>query len=106
MTDAKAKPEIDVQATPVEQAKPSDSESKSKKGSKQAIILITLIAVLVATAVINLNHSAVKTMEGFLQTDIDKARKYAEVLYCQALLIAGLPLENPSEYTDLVCSLI
>ena len=55
---------------------------------------------------LNLNHSAVKTMEGFLQTDIDKARKYAEVLYCQALLIAGLPLENPSEYTDLVCSLI
>ena len=55
---------------------------------------------------LNLNHSAVKTMEGFLQTDIDKARKYAEVLYCQGLLIAGLPLENPSEYTDLVCSLI
>ena len=36
----------------------------------------------------------------------DKARKYAEVLYCQALLIAGLPLENPSAYTDLVCSLM
>lgn len=54
---------------------------------------------------LNLGHSAVKTMEALIQTDIDKARKYAEVLYCQALLIAGLPLENPSEYTDLVCSL-
>ena len=53
-----------------------------------------------------MNHSAVKTMESLIQTDIDKARKYAEVLYCQALLIAGLPLENPSEYTDLVCSLM
>ena len=55
---------------------------------------------------LNMSHSAVKTMESLIQTDIDKARKYAEVLYCQALLIAGLPLENPSEYTDLVCSLI
>ena len=55
---------------------------------------------------LNLGHEAVKTMESLIQTDIDRARKYAEVLYCQALLIAGLPLENPSEYTDLVCSLI
>ena len=55
---------------------------------------------------LNLGHEAVKTMESLIATDIDKARKYAEVLYCQALLIAGLPLENPSEYTDLVCSLI
>ena len=55
---------------------------------------------------LNLGHDAVKTMESLIQTDIGKARKYAEVLYCQALLIAGLPLENPSEYTDLVCSLI
>ena len=55
---------------------------------------------------LNMNHSAVKTMEALVQTDIDKAKKYAEVLYCQALLIAGLPLENPSEYTDLVCSLM
>ena len=55
---------------------------------------------------LNLSHNAVKTMEALIQTDIDKAKKYAEVLYCQALLIAGLPLENPSEYTDLVCSLI
>ena len=55
---------------------------------------------------LNMNHSAVKTMQSLIETDIDKAKKYAEVLYAQALLIAGLPLENPSEYTDLVCSLI
>lgn len=55
---------------------------------------------------LNLSHSAVKNMEALIQTDIEKAKKYAEVLYCQALLIAGLPLENPSEYTDLVCSII
>lgn len=55
---------------------------------------------------LNLSHSAVKSMESLIQTDIEKAKKYAEVLYCQALLIAGLPIENPSEYTDLVCSLM
>lgn len=55
---------------------------------------------------LNLTHNAVKKMESLIQTDIDKAKKYAEVLYCQALLIAGLPLENPSEYTDLVCSIM
>jgi len=55
---------------------------------------------------LNLGHPSVQKMESLIQTDIDKAKQYAEVLYCQALLIAGLPLENPSEYTDLVCSLI
>ncbi len=55
---------------------------------------------------LNLSHNAVKSMEMAIQTDIEKAKKYAEVLYCQALLIAGFPLENPSEYTDLVCSLL
>lgn len=55
---------------------------------------------------LNMNHSAVKTMASLIETDIEKAKKYAEVLYCQAILIAGFPLEKPSEYTDLVCSLI
>lgn len=33
------------------------------------------------------------------------AKKYAKILYNQALLIAGLPLDDPSDYTDLICSL-
>ena len=37
--------------------------------------------------------------------DPERAKKYAEILYNQALLIAGLPIENPSAYTDLLCSL-
>lgn len=55
---------------------------------------------------LNMNHSAVKAMESAVQTDIAKAKKYAELLYDQALLIAGLPIENPGEYADLVCSLM
>ena len=30
----------------------------------------------------------------------------AKVLYAQALLLADLPLEDPAEYTELVCSLM
>lgn len=55
---------------------------------------------------LNMNHSAVKAMESAVQTDIEKAKKYTELLYDQALLIAGLPIENPGEYADLVCSLM
>ena len=38
--------------------------------------------------------------------DKDRAAKYTEVLYHQALLIAGLPIEDPAAYTELVCSLM
>ncbi len=37
--------------------------------------------------------------------DTDRAARYANVLHNQALLIAGLPVEDPAAYTELVCSL-
>ena len=45
-------------------------------------------------------------LQDAIENDPEKAKKYAELLYCQALLIADLPLEDPSSYTDLVCSLM
>ena len=36
----------------------------------------------------------------------EKAKKYAELLYDQALIIAGLPVEDTARYTELVCSLM
>ena len=38
--------------------------------------------------------------------DKDTVTKYAKLLYGQALLLAGLPLEDPAEYAQLVCSLM
>ena len=38
--------------------------------------------------------------------DPDKAAKYAELLYDQALIIAGIPVEDTARYTELVCSLM
>lgn len=55
---------------------------------------------------INLAHPAVKALKEKVTTNIEEAKKYVQLLYSQSLLIAGLPLENPSEYTDLVCSLM
>ena len=54
---------------------------------------------------INVDHPAFAAFETARIIDPDKAKKYAQILYNQACLIAGLPIENPSAYTDLVCSL-
>ncbi len=55
---------------------------------------------------LNMNHPSVKAMAELIGNDDEKAKKYAEIFYNQALLIAGLPIENPSDYADLVCSLM
>lgn len=54
---------------------------------------------------INMDHPAFAAFETARITDPDQAKKYAQILYNQACLIAGLPIENPSAYTDLICSL-
>ena len=38
--------------------------------------------------------------------DTDRAARYAKILYHQALLLAGLPMDDPTAYTDLICSLM
>ena len=55
---------------------------------------------------LNADSNAFAAMKNAMSTDKELAAKYAKILYDQALLIAGLPLEDPSEYSDLVCSLI
>ena len=55
---------------------------------------------------LNVEHPAVKAMAAALATDRDKAALYARILYDQANLIAGLPLEDPSAYTDMVAQLM
>ena len=45
---------------------------------------------------INVDHPRFAAFETARIIDPDKAKKYAEILYNQACLIAGLPIENPS----------
>ena len=67
-----------------------------------------MMAGMKAQRVLELNPDspAFTALKNAVQTDKELAKKYAELLYCQALLIAELPLEDPSAYTDLVCSLM
>ena len=55
---------------------------------------------------LNVEHPAFAALEAAVTEAPEKAKKYATLLYDQALLIAGLPLEDPSAYTDLVCELM
>ena len=52
---------------------------------------------------LNPEHAAVKAMECAMTADPVKAKDYAQLLLCQALLMADLPLEDPAAYTELVC---
>ena len=54
---------------------------------------------------VNVDHSAFAALEAARTNDPEKAKKYAQVLMNQAKLIAGLPIDDPSGYTDLLCSL-
>ena len=54
---------------------------------------------------LNVDHPAFAALESARKDDPEKAKKYAQVLLGQAKMIAGLPIEDPSAYTDLICSL-
>lgn len=55
---------------------------------------------------LNADSEAFIAMKNAIVSDKEKAEKYVKLLYAQALLMADLPLEDPSEYTALVCSLM
>ena len=40
------------------------------------------------------------------ETDKDMVKKYAELLYDQALLIEGLPVEDPVAFSNAICELM
>ena len=55
---------------------------------------------------LNPTHPVFASLREAMENDKEKAKKYAELLYAQALLIADLPLDDPTAYTDLVCELM
>jgi len=60
-----------------------------------------------AKRVLELNgeHPAFAALEKAFREDKPRAKRLAMVLMAQAELIAGLPLDDPAAYTELVCSL-
>ena len=55
---------------------------------------------------LNAEHEAVQAMLNAMTEDPLKAKDYAQLLCCQAQLMAELPLEDPFAYTELVCRLM
>ena len=55
---------------------------------------------------INENHDIAKKLQELYKNDKDKLEKYTKVLYAQARLIEGLPIENPTEISNLVCEIM
>ncbi len=55
---------------------------------------------------INAQHPIVKKLQDLYQKDKDELKKYTKVLYAQARLIEGLPIDNPTEITDLICDML
>ena len=55
---------------------------------------------------LNPDSPAFAALQQAVETDQEKAATYAKLLYAQAQLIAGIPLEDPAGYSELVCSLM
>ena len=55
---------------------------------------------------INKNHAVSEKIKALYGEDKEKVAKYAKILYAQSCLIAGKSLENPTEYSELVCELM
>ncbi len=55
---------------------------------------------------LNADHEAVKAMQRVMTEDPVLAKDYAQLLCCQAQLMAQLPLDDPFAYSELVCRLM
>ncbi len=55
---------------------------------------------------VNPEHDAVKALQNAMVEDPLKAKDYAQLLCCQAQLMADLPIADPVAYTELVCKLM
>ncbi len=56
---------------------------------------------------LNTNHAVFATLKAAQESgDTDKVSKYAQILFAQAQLIEGLPVDDPIAYADAVCSLM
>ncbi len=56
---------------------------------------------------INGTHSIATTLKGLFATgEKDKVASYAKILYTMARLISGLPVENPTELSNMICELM
>ncbi|MDQ1913610.1 molecular chaperone HtpG [Paenibacillus sp. GD4] len=55
---------------------------------------------------ININHDVYRSLKDAYANDKDKLNLYTQLLYNQALLIEGLPIQDPVEFTNDICKIM
>ncbi|WMJ22759.1 molecular chaperone HtpG [Paludicola sp. MB14-C6] len=55
---------------------------------------------------LNAQHPIFNMLKDAYENDKERANKISEMLYNQAMLIAGFSVEDPTAYTDLLCELL
>ncbi|MNJ54523.1 Chaperone protein HtpG [compost metagenome] len=55
---------------------------------------------------INMNHEVFQSLKDAHENDKDKLNLYTNLLYNQALLIEGLPVQDPVEFTNNICKIM
>ncbi len=55
---------------------------------------------------ININHEVFKSLKEAHEKDQEKLKLYTDLLYNQALLIEGLPINDPVEFTNNICKIM
>lgn len=55
---------------------------------------------------INDSHPIAQKIKDLYENDKEELKKYTQVLYAQARVIEGLPVENPTQISNLICEII
>lgn len=55
---------------------------------------------------INVSHPIFETLSRLYQEDQDKLKTYAELIYNQALLIEGMSIEDPVQFSNALCDIM
>lgn len=55
---------------------------------------------------INVNHDVFQSLKKAYESDKEKLALYTNLLYNQALLIEGLPINDPVEFTNDICKVM
>ena len=55
---------------------------------------------------LNPEHPVFAVLKEAMESDPEKAKGYAALLYDQAMLIADMPIEDPTAFADRICELM
>lgn len=55
---------------------------------------------------INVNHKISEKLKELYKNNKEELKKYTKIIYLEARLIEGLPIENPTEMSNLMCDIL